>query len=113
MTAYDCFARVIADGGKEAFTSKYQTTALPNHPTTALPNHLTLSSLVWRDTLAETREAKDAARETAIRLVNDLAATDRAALAALERAKDAEWTPDYERRLADGHFGTGALRARR
>ena len=77
MTAYDCFARVIADGGKRAD-----------------------GRLVWRDTLSETREAKDAARETAIRLVNDLAATDRAALAALERAKDAEWTPDYERRLA-------------
>ena len=95
MTAYDCFARMIADGGKESFTSKHPTSQLPN-----LPTSQPLSSLVWRDTLAETQEAKDAAREVAVRLANDLAAVDPAALAALAPAKDAEWTPEFERRLS-------------
>ncbi|MBO7482490.1 MAG: DUF4011 domain-containing protein [Kiritimatiellae bacterium] len=81
VTAYDCFSRLI---------SEQDGNPLP-------PN---ISTLVWRDTLAETREAKDAARETAVRLANDLAALDRAALAALAPAKDAEWTPEYERSLA-------------
>ena len=75
VTAYDCCARVIADNGR------------------------TDPKLVWRDTFLETREQKDSAREAAIRLANDLAATNAESVAGLAPMKDAEWSPELERKL--------------
>ena len=102
MTAYDCFSRIIADGGRgTGGESDAQAPLQSNNQTIKQSNNnQSLSPLVWRDTLVETREAKDAAREVAVRLANDLAAVDPAALSALAPAKDAEWTPEFERRLS-------------
>ena len=76
LSAYDCFARVIAEGTRAN------------------------AKLVNRLTLEETREAKDNAREIAVRLANDLAAVKPGAVTALEPMKDLEWTPAIEAKLA-------------
>ena len=72
LSAYDCFARVIAEGGRGN------------------------AALVNRLTLQETREARERARDLAVRLANDLAVLPPGAVAALAPMKDVEWTPQVE-----------------
>ena len=75
-SAYDCFARVIADGARGE------------------------DALVNRLTLQETREAYLNARELAVRLANDLAVLPPGAVAALAPMRDFDWTPQAEAALA-------------
>ena len=49
------------------------------------------------DTLSQAREAREEARQCAVRLANDWAATSPDVVEALAPAKDADWSPVYER----------------
>ncbi len=73
LSAYDCFALAIAEGG--------------------LPEGARLSI----DTLTQTQEAREEARQCAVRLANDWAATSPDVVDALAPAKDADWSPVFER----------------
>ena len=73
LSAYDCFAHAIAEGG--------------------LPEGARLSVR----TLEQGREAREEARQCAVRLANDWSATSPDVVEALAPAKDADWSPVYGR----------------